>query len=66
MCYNISSKASKEILTERFEAELSESDTINDYNHVSGFAHPKMPVIRGDHKSLIQSCTWGLIKINFL
>ena len=61
MCYNISSKSNKKILEERFEAELSESDTINEYYHVSGFAHPKMPVIRSDNKSLIQSCTWGLI-----
>ena len=61
MCYNVSSKSSKEILAERFEAEFSETDELNEYYHVSGFAHPKIPVIRSGQSSLIQSCTWGLI-----
>lgn len=61
MCYNIASISNKKILSERFEAEVSEGGAIAEYYHVSGFAHPKIPVIRSDNKSLIQSCTWGLI-----
>lgn len=61
MCYNLSVKASKEILQSRFEAECETIENTQPYYQVSGFLHPKLPVIRSDNKGLIQSCAWGLI-----
>ena len=59
MCYNVSVKSGKEVFTARFEAEMPEN--IAPYYHVSGFLHPKLPVIRSDNKGLIQHNSWGLI-----
>ncbi|MBA3663262.1 MAG: SOS response-associated peptidase [Bacteroidetes bacterium] len=61
MCYNVSVKSSKEILQSKFEAEYEAAEDMQPYYQVSGFIHPKLPVIRSDNKGLIQHCAWGLI-----
>lgn len=61
MCYNVSVKSSKKILQSRFEAECEITEDTTPYYQVSGFSHPKLPVIRSDNKGLIQHCAWGLI-----
>src|SRR5690242_2432105 len=61
MCYNLSVKSNKEKLKSRFEAEYETAEDLQAYYQVSGFLHPKLPVIRSDNKGLIQHNTWGLI-----
>lgn len=61
MCYNVSVKSDKKVLEDRFQATHESAEEMQPYYQVSGFLHPKLPVIRSDNKGLIQHCTWGLI-----
>lgn len=61
MCYNVSVKSDKKFLEQRFQAKYEASENMEPLYHVSGFIHPKLPIIRSDNKELIQLSTWGLI-----
>lgn len=65
MCYHLSSKSSKSILEARFAAKLTEETELKTYHHVSGFAHPALPIIRSENTTRIERCTWGLIPFWF-
>jgi len=61
MCYNISSKSSLQALAKRFQAEPEEGEIITPHYYLSGFNHPKIPVISSIKPNIIQSYHWGLI-----
>lgn len=61
MCYNIHAKARIEALQKRFSAFSDDYALIQEYDQVSGFAHPDIPVIASDEPNKIVPMRWGLI-----
>lgn len=61
MCYNIKTKSNIHELEKQFHAIYQDTQTSFDYNMVSGFAHPKIPVIESEEPSKIHLMKWGLI-----
>lgn len=61
MCYNVSVKSDKKVLEQRFQAKYDAAEETEPLYHVSGFLHPKLPVIRSDNRELIKLSAWGLI-----
>lgn len=59
MCYTVASNKKKAILEPRFQAEF-EGEEVIEYS-VSGFTHPKLPVISSDAPGKISLVQWGLI-----
>src|SRR5665213_3568037 len=62
MCYYVKAKATKAELEKRFAAEFADSnEQITEYENVSGFAHPKLPVITCEQPGKIELIEWGLV-----
>ena len=61
MCYNISTKIKLEELEKRFGADIAEGETISPHYYLSGFNHPKTPVICSMKPNIIHNYHWGLI-----
>lgn len=61
MCYHISTKSDSQKLEKRFNAKLAVNDTISPHYYLSGFNHPKTPIISISNTSVIQTFNWGLI-----
>lgn len=61
MCYNISAKTLKEQLEKRFKAKVSDSTNVSPHYYLSGFNHPKIPVISSIQPDVIQTFHWGLV-----
>ncbi|HTA82824.1 MAG TPA: SOS response-associated peptidase [Bacteroidia bacterium] len=62
MCYKVKATASVEELRKRYNAELEQKfDEMRPYQGVSGFAHPKLPVITSEENGKIQLMDWGLV-----
>lgn len=61
MCYNISIKKSPEELEKRFKAKVAKGEGISSHYYLSGFNHPKTPVISSIDPNVIDTFHWGLI-----
>lgn len=66
MCYNVASKsttasADTKKLASKFDAEIIETDEFVTYYSVSGFSHPRLPVILSESPNHLQPVEWGLI-----
>ena len=61
MCYNISAKKQPQELEKRFKVKIAEGVSVSPHFYLSGFNHPKMPVISSVQPTLIQNYQWGLI-----
>ncbi len=61
MCYNISAKKQPQELEKRFKVKVAESVSISPHYYLSGFNHPKTPVISSIQPDVIQTFNWGLI-----
>lgn len=61
MCYNISVKKSPEELEKRFKAKVAKGESISSHYYLSGFNHPKTPVISSVDLNIIDAFHWGLI-----
>lgn len=61
MCYNISVKKSPEELEKRFKAKAAKGESISSHYYLSGFNHPKTPVISSVDPNVIDAFHWGLI-----
>lgn len=61
MCYNISAKKAPQELEKRFQAKVAEGETISPHYYLSGFNHPKTPVIASIEPTMIRNYHWGLI-----
>ncbi|GAB4131296.1 MAG: SOS response-associated peptidase [Bacteroidia bacterium] len=60
MCFNVASNKSKKELEKKFKA-VFEDAVYDPYYSVSGFVHPRLPVIASDQPHTIQLNRWGLI-----
>ena len=61
MCYNISAKTPAKELEKRFKAKVPDSEIVSPHFYLSGFSHPKTPVISSVRSNVIQRFHWGLI-----
>lgn len=61
MCYNISITLSVELLEQLFEVESVDFDDWESFYTVSGFAHPRLPVLTSEQPGTLQRMNWGLI-----
>lgn len=61
MCYNLNAKARIEALQKRFSAMYAELELPISYDIVSGFTHPKIPVMESEDPNRIHLMRWGLI-----
>ncbi|RZJ87517.1 MAG: hypothetical protein EOO20_15910, partial [Chryseobacterium sp.] len=65
MCYYVSVKTNHRQLVEKLDAPFERADEFTEYNLVSGFAHPKLPVLFADkglnNEKHIDLFAWGLI-----
>lgn len=61
MCYNISVNKSPEELEKRFKAKIAKGESISSHYYLSGFNHPKTPVISSIDPNVIDIYHWGLI-----
>lgn len=61
MCYNISVHKSPEELEKRFKAKVAKGGSISSHYYLSGFNHPKTPVISSVDPNVIDAFHWGLI-----
>ncbi|MGB3619108.1 MAG: SOS response-associated peptidase [Catalinimonas sp.] len=61
MCYHVSLTSTAAALAARFNADPPEGTQVPTYHHVSGFAHPRLPVLTNDDPRQIQLFGWGLI-----
>lgn len=62
MCYNVKSTSRAPELEQRFNAALQEAEgELPNYEFVSGFQHPRLPVITAEHPHTITLMEWGLV-----
>ena len=61
MCYNISAKKQPQELEKRFKVKIAEGVSISSHFYLSGFNHPKTPIISSVQPDVIQTFHWGLI-----
>ncbi len=61
MCYNISAKKESQELEKRFKVKVVEGVNVTPHFYLSGFNHPKTPVISSIKPDVIQTFHWGLI-----
>jgi putative SOS response-associated peptidase YedK len=62
MCYYVKSKAKIKELRERFGVEFDgQIEQLPEHENISGFAHPKLPVISCEDPGKIHLMEWGLI-----
>jgi putative SOS response-associated peptidase YedK len=61
MCYNISAKTPAKELENRFKAKVADNESISPHFYLSGFNHPKTPVISSIQPDVIQTFYWGLV-----
>jgi len=62
MCYNVKTKTSRKELEQHFKATHGDDAEIpTDFETVSGFAHPRLPIIASEQPDKIEYATWGLI-----
>ena len=62
MCYKVQVKASIEELQKRYDAVFEQQlEELHEYQEVSGFAHPHLPVITSENNDKIQLMEWGLV-----
>jgi putative SOS response-associated peptidase YedK len=61
MCYNLAAKQRIKALQEKYGIKLPSGFDEHGYYHVSGFAHPKLPVIAQEHPKEFELMQWGLI-----
>ena len=58
MCYNISAKKQPQELEKRFKAKVADGVSISPHFYLSGFNHPKIPVISSVQSDVIQTFHW--------
>jgi len=61
MCYNIAAKSSIKALQKKYGIKIDIQMTIQTFYQVSGFAHPKLPVLAQEQPSEFSMMQWGLI-----
>ena len=61
MCYHLYYKAKAADLQKKYKAMAKEAIDKLNYYHVSGFAHPQLPVLAQGKRSEFQLYYWGLI-----
>lgn len=62
MCYYVKSKVNIKALRERFSAEFDgQPEQLPEYETISGFAHPMLPVIDCEEPGKIHLMEWGLV-----
>lgn len=65
MCYYVSVKTNSRQLMQKLDAPFEREEEFTEFNLVSGFAHPKLPVLYVDkgigNAKQIDLFTWGLI-----
>lgn len=61
MCYNISAKKESKELEKRFKVKVAEGVNVTPHFYMSGFNHPKTPVVSSIQPDVIQTFHWGLI-----
>jgi len=61
MCYNIKTKSNIHELEKRFHATYQDAQKAFEFDTVSGFAHPNIPVIESEEPNKIHLMKWGLI-----
>ena len=61
MCYNVSVKNNIKALREKYKIDAEQVYFKNGFFQVSGFSHPKLPVIAQEHPKEFHIMRWGLI-----
>jgi putative SOS response-associated peptidase YedK len=61
MCYNLAAKQRIKALQEMYGVKFDEELARHGYYQVSGFAHPKLPVISEERPNEFELMQWGLI-----
>src|SRR5665213_3222467 len=62
MCYNVKLKTHLKELQKIYGADAEKAlESLPEYENVSGFAHPKLPVITSEDPEHIQLMEWGLV-----
>lgn len=61
MCYTVSIFAQTHVIETDTGALFEHPEDYVPYYHVSGFAHPRLPLITNSAPDTVQICTWGLI-----
>lgn len=62
MCYNVKVTSAKEEIEKRFNALLNgQPESFPSYETVSGFEHPRLPVITSENPTHITLMEWGLV-----
>ena len=61
MCYNLAAKQRIKALQEKYGIKFDEELARHGYYQVSGFAHPKLPVITQTNPKDFELMQWGLI-----
>ncbi|TND07585.1 MAG: protein of unknown function DUF159 [Bacteroidetes bacterium] len=61
MCYNISAETNPYALEELLEAKYEDYSDWDPFHAISGFAHPRLPVLTSEDPAKIRRMTWGLI-----
>ncbi len=61
MCYFIEVKSNSDELSNRFSAFSEDYALMREYDSISGFAHPEIPVMTSEEPNKIHVMKWGLI-----
>ena len=61
MCYNLAAKQRIKALQEKYGVRFDEELAKHGYYEVSGFSHPKLPVISQENPGQFELMQWGLI-----
>lgn len=65
MCYTVANKKSDKEFTARYnkgiKKELLKAEQVRLAMYLSGFAYPKMHIIKSENPELIESANWGLV-----
>jgi putative SOS response-associated peptidase YedK len=62
VCYVVKAKALKKALQEKYHAVYSNTlEELPEHETVSGFAHPRLPVLTSEEPGIIQLMEWGLV-----
>jgi putative SOS response-associated peptidase YedK len=61
MCYTVTKKSEPAELSKVYQRPVEAPELDRQYFMVSGFSHPKLPVIASERPDVIQHFTWGLI-----
>lgn len=61
MCFTVSIYADTHVIETDFGSVFDEPEAYTPYFHVTGFAHPVLPMITGEQPEAVQMLEWGLI-----